>query len=710
MMLDTPEITVTSTMATSNARQMTIDPESLKYIISSLTDIYQDGVLACIREYSANARDSHETAGQKRPIEVTLPSAFNPNFQVKDYGLGLNYDDLYKYCGQYGASTKRKSNDTIGAFGLGFKSALTLVPQFSIISVKDGLKHFGTVTRGEDTVGVLDVISTVPTDEPDGFEVNIPAGKGNEFLARANEFFMTWKPGTVLVNGKEPKSFHSDDFEKVGELGYIANSRNSTNRGSSFTVVMGGIGYKLAMSWDLRREMFGDKERPFGYSSIVLNVPLGEVELVPNREALKLTDKTKNAVKKYLANLLEEFSKQVNEKITNAPTRMDALRELENFGFAFNRSETKWKGELIPNHISTAATQYSYSNGRRAKYPMTKANITVSSMAKKDSTIFVETARTSGDNSLALRHIASYAKSKAFQLAKVYVGTLGEEINPWVQEMINAEFVHVVKVEDMIDAAKTYNKENRVVRSASGMPRDTLTYPVAMVTENGISIEPLTATELDALTGKVYYLHEDRSRGDVSSRAFEDYTRSNTIKSVLRVLGKDSKVILVAANRKVSSLESRLKSVKISNVLSALKEQIEKNLKRDFSAHDRLGHYIRSIGSNSVTTAISSLAKAEVKDPIFSTVDEVFKATDNELKLARDDAKLLLSWSNETIDSLFVKEEKLSGAEMYKSLFVHFPLLRIFTNSNHYSFTQDEMSAFVDHFNAVFEAKGAFSL
>lgn len=707
MIQATPEATVTSTMGTANAKQMGIDEKSLRYIISSLTDIYQDGVLACIREYSANARDSHETAGQKRPIEVALPSAFNPNFVVKDFGTGMNAEELDLYCRHYGASSKRDSNDVIGFFGLGFKCALTVVPQFSVVSIKDGIKYHATVTRGEDTIGVFDIISTMRTDEPNGFEVTIPAGKASEFLARSEEFFMTWKPGTVLVNGKEPKSYDSEAFEKVGELGYIANSRNAANRNSTFTVVMGGIGYKLGMTWDLRKELFGSRERMYGYGTIVLNVPLGDVELVPNREALKVTDKTKANIKKHLSVLIEEFQKQINAKITNAKTRMDALREIENFGFAFNRSENKWKGESIPSQVSTESTQYVYSNGRRGKYSSSKAAIAITSMSKKNATIFVETGSAPGDNSLALRHVASYAKAKDFTLAKVYVGTLGTEINPWIQEMIDAEFIHLVKVEEMISAAKAYNKENRVVRSASG-PRDTLTYPVAMTKDSRVTIDSLTTAELEALTGSVYYVHEDRGCGDIRGRAFDDYSRQRTVAAALRILGDDSKIILVSANRKASSLESRLKTITVSNVVPALEKKLKSTLKRDFSASNRLGYYVRSIGSHSVTTAIRTLANGGALDPVFGVLNSALTSTDSELQTAIADAKSLLSWNNDTINAMFSKEAELSGEDIYRNLFSHFPLMRIFANSS--NCTTDENTAFIEHFNAVFEAKGAFAL
>ena len=710
MIMDTVDATVTTTMATPNARPMGIEMKSLRWILSSLTDIYEDGVLACIREYSSNARDAHEVAGQTRPIEVTLPSAFNPNFKVRDWGTGMTYDELYTYCGQYGASTKREDKDALGFFGLGFKSALTVVPQFTVVSVKDGMKHFATITRGPDTVGVLDVISSTPTDEPNGFEVTIPAGKASEFAARADEFFMTWKPGTVLINGKEPKSFHKDGFEKVGELGYIG-SRNSANRnGNTVTVVMGGIGYKLTMSWDLRRELFGQNERSLGFSQIFVNVPIGAVELVPNREALKLSDITKSAVKKHLEALIEAFTKQVASKISNAPSRMDALREIENFGYAFTRTENKWKGESIPSNVATTATMYAYSNGRRAKYSTAKASIQITSLAKKNSTIFVETGSVSGDNSLALRHIASYAKAKDFTLAKVYMGTLGTEINPWVQEMIDAEFIHFVKVEDMVAAAKVYNKENRAGRSASGTSRETLTYPVGMATENGTTIDSYTTAEIDAFTGPVYYVHEERYGNGIRVRAFDSYTSGESVKLALRVLGNKAKLVFVAANRKPSSLESRLKSVKISNVVPALERNLTKTLKREFSAADRLAYFITSTGAGTLATTFRILAQNSADDPVFGTVDKILTDTDNDLRIAIRDAKTLLGWNSDTINALFKKDTGLSGAELQRNLFAHYPLLRVFVNANPTSLSPEEKADFIEYFNTVFATRGAFKL
>lgn len=58
---------------------MSVDAASMAHVMSILTDLYSDPVLAVIREYSTNAFDSHVEAGVQRPIEVSLPNAMSPS-------------------------------------------------------------------------------------------------------------------------------------------------------------------------------------------------------------------------------------------------------------------------------------------------------------------------------------------------------------------------------------------------------------------------------------------------------------------------------------------------------------------------------------------------------------------------------------------------------------------------------------------------------
>ena len=72
--------------ATGQATRMSIDESATAHLMDVLTKLYSDPELAVLREYSTNAWDSHIAAGVKRPIEVTLPTRFNPILTIRDYG------------------------------------------------------------------------------------------------------------------------------------------------------------------------------------------------------------------------------------------------------------------------------------------------------------------------------------------------------------------------------------------------------------------------------------------------------------------------------------------------------------------------------------------------------------------------------------------------------------------------------------------------
>jgi len=57
--------------------------------------LYANKIQAVIREVSCNAVDAHIQAGTPdKPIMVTLPSALNLEFVVKDEGVGFNHFSL----------------------------------------------------------------------------------------------------------------------------------------------------------------------------------------------------------------------------------------------------------------------------------------------------------------------------------------------------------------------------------------------------------------------------------------------------------------------------------------------------------------------------------------------------------------------------------------------------------------------------------------
>jgi len=333
MQPDARSINVTSTLQGEKVG-MTIDDSALAHIMSVLTDLYSDPVLAVIREYSTNAFDAHIEAGVSLPVEVTTPSALSPFFKVRDYGEGLDAEDIRNIYSRYGTSTKRDSNDVVGMLGLGCKSALTYTDQFTLQGIKNGVCTQVAISRDENGAGSMTIVAQYPTDEASGVEVSVPVkGSDTKFETTANDFFRFWDEGTVLVNGKEPK--------RIDGL-WIADDICITNDVDTSYVVMGNVAYP-----------FHDWNR---YKTVAF-VNIGDVSFTPSREALQMNAKTYAKVKEIQKRVEDEKSAAVQKLVDAATDRHEGLKVAfqaqHMFGTKF--STLSYQGDVFPEAFEAYA-------------------------------------------------------------------------------------------------------------------------------------------------------------------------------------------------------------------------------------------------------------------------------------------------------------------------------------------------------------------
>lgn len=307
---------------------LTLDQKSLQHLMSVLTDLYSNNVLAVIREYSTNAYDSHIESGNERPIEVTLPKPESLTFSVQDYGVGLSIDEIRNVYSMYGASTKRDSDDATGILGLGCKSGLAYTVSFTVDAIKDGKRTVALVTKDEFGIGCIQVLYESETTAPSGVKISIPvAAKDCESFRTNSEFFFSfWKPGSVLIDGQTPpfitdymkgELWIDDNVVLAKSMGYEKIFRvDSTARYTSNQIlnknyiVMGQVAYPLNL------------DSVPGYRNskrIIAWVNMGDVNFTPSREALIYDENTNETIKnliEYIASnkdrVLEEKCKELN--------------------------------------------------------------------------------------------------------------------------------------------------------------------------------------------------------------------------------------------------------------------------------------------------------------------------------------------------------------------------------------------------------------
>lgn len=321
---------------------MSFDQSSLAHIMSVLTDLYSDPELAIIREYSTNALDAQIRAGVSRPIEVTTPNGLTPFFKVKDYGIGMDATDIREIYSQYGASTKRDSDEFTGMLGLGCKAALTYTNQFTVTAVKDGIRTQVVVSRTEDGSGVMEILSEIETDESNGVEISVPVKRNNQFYRKSGDFFRFWDAGTVLLNG-EPAN-RIEGRKLTDDMVLVPNLENDY-------VIMGNVAYPVDSDHEIHRRTWQSR---FG---VVARVEIGEVSFTPSREALQYTIRTVNTLKK----VKERFSQNLNsaaqrdiDACENHELAVKALVDWSKILHGGLRQSTtlNYKGESIPVQVS----------------------------------------------------------------------------------------------------------------------------------------------------------------------------------------------------------------------------------------------------------------------------------------------------------------------------------------------------------------------
>lgn len=341
-------------LAMADAVECSIDASGMGHIMSILSNMYANKSLAVLREYSANAWDSHVEAGNTdTPIEVTLPTTLQPTLLIKDYGTGLSKDQIINVFGSYGTSTKRDTNDQVGALGIGSKAAFTLGQQFVVTGVKDGLKTVVLFSLNANNVGTMKVVhDEIVTDEANGVTISLAVEDVESMRVEAATFFAKWKPGRVLVDGAQPESVF-DNAKQINENTHIVDEHSG-----SVWVVMGQIAYAVDQSLVRKvRDTFdtesteyvvsNDLASWYQKSAIFFDVEIGDVDIAPSRESLRDTRRTVSTLATRFTELAASLNDSVQTAVDAEPNAFQAVVTLE-----------RLRDEMLPLKVQRKAITY----------------------------------------------------------------------------------------------------------------------------------------------------------------------------------------------------------------------------------------------------------------------------------------------------------------------------------------------------------------
>jgi len=291
-----------------------------RVIVQILTEkLYSKPVETSIKEYITNALEASDN------VNITLPTKLNNyTMSIRDYGPGLSPDEMRDIFMSLGTSTKRDTNNLVGGFGIGSKSAFSFTKAFQITSINGNYKR-NYICQIKDGSISLSLLSEELTDEQTGIEIKLPIPKDKVFYIKIyiEELFLGFDI-SKLPNINPKVNIHLCNWIEV-EPG-IEYTSDAYAKGKVF-IGSNGIYFP-----------FPSPDKTSLSRSIGIRIQTGTVDIAPNRETIAINnyllrayDKVKNKIEQtYLKEVKELLSspdfiynlQKVNRILKNTPSWM----------------------------------------------------------------------------------------------------------------------------------------------------------------------------------------------------------------------------------------------------------------------------------------------------------------------------------------------------------------------------------------------------
>jgi hypothetical protein len=338
---------ITSINLKSN--QYRIDVSGLPQVLAILRKgMYSTPKRIIVQEYANNARDAHVAVGTPdRPIKIYCPDHANPYLKIQDFGPGLSPDDIQAVFIQYGASTKRHTNEQIGSFGLGSKSAFAYTDSFEVETINNGIKYNYAAYIDATEIGEMPLLSAVETDEPSGTTITIPIQTDdiydvNKWIAKVTEYW-TVRPEVVghVAWSNRKIYFHSENWA-------LAQTSNDW-QAEKMLFCVAGIPYYF----NLTSQHVPDDLLKFSKCPFIVHLKTGEVTINANRESLVEDEKTIATIRRNLEAIQAEFKNHVVESFQKCEKLNEVFKLRKSFevmGVRDMIGVIDWKGLKIESN------------------------------------------------------------------------------------------------------------------------------------------------------------------------------------------------------------------------------------------------------------------------------------------------------------------------------------------------------------------------
>jgi len=284
--------------------------------------LYSNKIEAILRELGCNAYDSHVEAGKADvPFTVHLPTVLNPQFYVRDYGIGLDHEGVTQLYTTYFESTKQDSNDYVGCLGLGSKSPFSYTRNFTVTAIKDGVERIYNCFINEQGIPSVALLNEHSTDACNGVEVRFAVKERSdmaEFAVTATRVYKWFKTTPEIIGNpiEIPEVKYSERDIAPGI--HIVEDPHYRYHCQSYAM-MGNVVYPIKLP--------KQESVPHSYSNLVernnylFEFEIGELDVAASREELSYDAATVAAIvskiKLLFDSAVEYISKEAIKEKTN---------------------------------------------------------------------------------------------------------------------------------------------------------------------------------------------------------------------------------------------------------------------------------------------------------------------------------------------------------------------------------------------------------
>lgn len=327
--------------------------------------LYSNPVQTLVQEYISNARDACREAGKEERIVVTLPTENSKVFKVRDYGVGISPDRIAKVFVQYSSSTKRDSDNQIGGFGIGAKSAWAYTDSFTVISYYEGIVRHYVAHLGKSNAGSLDLMHEAPTSEPNGAEIQIGV-KGPDLNAFCEAvyrctFFWEVRPELRgLANSDIPDWYKNvKPIQTINNVSFYERQALTGPFSNTFLFSIDGIPYAINHRFQEELNILNNIST---YNVIVIKIPTGIVDISASRESLSDGAKNKAILTTLFTEIVNSLNKEIEKQLLACPSAGQFIKKYGELTQVYNIGNFKYSDEYVIHEIAQLTVPYGVYN------------------------------------------------------------------------------------------------------------------------------------------------------------------------------------------------------------------------------------------------------------------------------------------------------------------------------------------------------------